>query len=160
MSLQCLYFISPLFPLRVPFQVLFSPVLVSHFIFLFFPVFFSFPFPLSILEFLSWDSFFFFPSDFFPPAFFPGFLPQFFSPLPDFSVRGQSAPTTYWLRLWEAVLWFKKKKKKKVFVNSFCSADWESKGPLSRWWWYWEVPSMQMRIMTFIPLLSTLLDVR
>ena len=29
-----------------------------------------------------------------------------------------------------------------------------------RWWWYWEVPSMQMRIMTFIPLLSTLLDVR
>ena len=29
-----------------------------------------------------------------------------------------------------------------------------------RWWWYWEVPSMQIRIITFIPLLSTLLDVR
>ena len=28
------------------------------------------------------------------------------------------------------------------------------------WWWYWEVPSMQIRIITFIPLLSTLLDVR
>ena len=30
----------------------------------------------------------------------------------------------------------------------------------NRWWWYWEVPSMQIRIITFIPLLSTLLDVR
>ena len=32
--------------------------------------------------------------------------------------------------------------------------------PKKWWWWYWEVPSMQIRIITFIPLLSTLLDVR